>query len=145
MNGNRTLSPKDKNKQAKNMHFTIEYKRLLQMLAHMRQKLPGKKKKNRTVRLYACAARVFVETDGVTAGEESLVLKDGGCTLLLEQFITILKSYEGKVNVTIQADEKSLRLFTTTLPVLGYTADVKPPAHFVVGRVTDTWVSSGAK
>ena len=123
------------------MHFTIEHKRLLQMLTQMREKRPGKKRKSRTVRLYACAARVFVETNGITAGEESLVLADGGCTLFMKQFIAILKTCADKPNVTIQADEKSLRLFTTTLPVSGYTSEVKPPANFIVGRVTDTWVS----
>jgi hypothetical protein len=127
------------------MHFTTDRKRLLEMLVQVRQKLPGKKRKSRTVRLYACAARVFVETDGTTAGEESLVLAEGGCTLLLEQFISILKTYDGKPNVTIQAGEKSLRLFTTTLPISGYTPTVKPPAHFVVGRVTDTWVTENTK
>jgi hypothetical protein len=126
------------------MHFTIERERLLQMLAQVRQKRQGVKKKSRTVRLYACAARVFVESHGVIAGEESLVLADGGCTLLLEQFVAILKSYRGKVNVTIQADQHSLRLFTTTLPISGYTKTVQPPAAFIVGRVTDVWVAGGS-
>ena len=125
------------------MHFTIEHERLLQMVSHVRAKLPGTKRKSRTVRLYACAARVFVESNGVTAGEESLVLADGGCTLLLEQFFAILKSYKNKLNVTIQADEKSLRLFTTTLSVTGYTKIIQPPANFFVGRVTDTWMTGG--
>lgn len=111
------------------------------MLKQVREKRPGKKKIARPVRLYACAARVFVETDSVTAGEEALVFTDGGCMLLLEQFIAILETYAGKANVTIQVDEKSLRMFSTALPVSNYTNNVKPPAHFVVGRVTDTWVS----
>jgi hypothetical protein len=79
------------------------------------------------------------------AGEESLVLEDGGCTLLLEQFFAILKSYKGKHNVTVRAGEKSLRLFTTTLSVTGYTKTVQPPAYFFVGSVTDTWVTGGAQ
>jgi hypothetical protein len=115
-----------------------------EMLAQVRQKRPGVKKKSRTVRLYACAARVFVESNAITAGEESLVLADGGCTLLLEQFVAILKSYRGKLNVTIQADQHSLCLFTTTLPISGYTKTVQPPAAFVVGRVTDMWVAGGS-
>lgn len=82
--------------------------------------------------------------NGVTAGEEALVLREGGCRQPLEQFLALLKSYPDKENVTIEADEKSLRLFTSTVPVFDFTRDVKPPADFVVGRVTDTWVS-GAK
>lgn len=53
------------------MHFTVERKRLVKMLETIRRKLPGQKKKDETVRLYACAARVFVESNGVTAGEEA--------------------------------------------------------------------------
>lgn len=127
------------------MHFTIELKRLIKMIETVRRKLPGQKKKDKFLRLYACAARVFVEANGVTAGEEALVLRDGGCRQLLEQFLALLKTYSDKENVTIDADEKSLRVFTSTLPVIDFTRDVQPPADFVVGRVTDTWVASGDK
>jgi hypothetical protein len=51
------------------MHFTIDRKRLVKMLESVRRKLPGAKKKDKDVRIYACAARVFVEANGVTAGE----------------------------------------------------------------------------
>jgi hypothetical protein len=46
------------------MRFTIERKRLVKMLESVRRKLPGQKKKDKEVRLYACAARVFVEANG---------------------------------------------------------------------------------
>lgn len=123
------------------MHFTIERKRLVKMLESVRRKLPGQKKKDKEVRLYACAARVFVEANGVTAGEEALVLRDGGCRQPLEQFLALVKSYPDKEHMTIEADERALRMFTSTVSVSGYTRDVKPPAEFVVGKVTDTWVS----
>src|SRR5207302_1858419 len=97
------------------MHFTIERKRLVKMLESVRRKLPGQKRKDKEVRLYACAARVFVEANGVTAGEEALVLRDGGCRQPLEQFLALVKSYANKENVTIEADELSLRMFTSTL------------------------------
>ncbi len=127
------------------MHFTVDRKRLVKMLEAVRRKLPGVKKKDKNVRIYACAARVFVEANGVTAGEEALVFRDGGCHQPLEQFLMLLKSYSPKENVTIEADERVLRLFTSTVNVSDYTADVKPPAHFVVGQVADTWVSGGKK
>lgn len=123
------------------MQFTIELKRLIKMTESVRRKLPGQKKKDKHVRLYACAARVFVEANGVTAGEEALVLRDGGCRQPLEQFLALLKSYSTKENVTIEADEKSLRLFTSTVPNFDFTPDVKPPADFVVGKVTDAWIT----
>ena len=127
------------------MHFTIDRKRLVKMIESVRRKLPGAKKKDKNVRIYACATRVFVEANGVTAGEEALVLRDGGCTQPMEQFLMLLKSYSTKENVTIEADERALKLFSSTLNVSGYTPDVKPPADFVVGQVTDTWVSGGRK
>lgn len=57
----------------------------------------------------------------------------------------LLKSYSNKENVTIEADGRTLKLFTSTVGVSGYTPDVKPPAKFFVGQVTDTWVSGGEK
>ncbi len=47
------------------MHFTIDRKRLVKMLEHVRRKMPGAKKKDKDVRIYACSARVFVEANGV--------------------------------------------------------------------------------
>ena len=102
------------------MHFTIDRKRLVKMLEIVRRKLPGAKKKNKDVRIYACAARVFVEANGMTAGEESLVFQDGGCILPLERFLMLLKSYSTKENVTIEANERALKMFTTTVGVSGY-------------------------
>lgn len=123
------------------MHFTIEQKRLVQMLEMVRRKLPGQKKKDKTLRIYACAARVFVEANGMTVGQEALVLRDGGCLQPLDHFLALVKSYADKTNVTIEADARALRLFSSVRDVTGFTPDVKPPADFIVGRVTDTWVS----
>lgn len=123
------------------MHFTVERKRLVKMLEVARRKWPGQKKKDKQVFLYACAARVFIEANMVTAGEEALVFRDGGCWQPLETFLALIKSYSNKEHITIEADEKSLRVGSSTLNVLGYMTDVRPPAHFFVGRVTDTWVS----
>jgi hypothetical protein len=76
-----------KAKEVKTMHFIVDRKRLVKMLETVRRKQPGvKKKKDKDVRIYACAARVFVEANGVTAGEEALVLRDGSCYQPLEGF-----------------------------------------------------------
>src|ERR1019366_2568782 len=127
------------------MHFTIERKRLVKMLESVRRKLPGAKKMDKNVRIYACAARVFVEANTLTADEEALVLRDGSCTQPMEQFLMLLKSYSTKENVTIEPDERTLKLFNSTLNNSGYTQDVKPPAKFFVGQVTDTWVAADDK
>jgi hypothetical protein len=125
------------------MYFTIERKRLIKMLETVRRKPPGKKKWGKKyLRLYACAARVFTEANDVTAGEEALVLADGGCVLELERFLALVKTYDDKENLTIQADERALHMFGTTWPIVEYTRKVSPPVDFVVGPVTDTWVGS---
>lgn len=110
------------------------------MIEMVRRKLPGRKVKDKEVRLYACAARVFVEANGMTVGEEAMVLKDGSCFQPLEPFLALIKSYKDKPNITIEADTKSLRLFSSVRDVLGYTRYAAPPADFVVGKVSDTWV-----
>jgi len=127
------------------MHFTIDRKRLIKMIETVHRARPGTRANAKDFRLYACAARVFVEANGMTAGEEALVLRDGGCTQPIKQFLALLKSYSTKENVTIEASERALKLFTSTVGVSGYTASVKPPAIFIVGRVTDTWISGNVK
>ena len=122
------------------MQFTIERKRLIKMLESVRRKLPGQKNKDKNVRLFACAARVFVDANGVTAGDEALVLAEGGCLVRLETFLALLKTYPDKSNITIQADERALRFFSTTLSVSDFTRTVAPPANFIVGGVTDDWL-----
>jgi hypothetical protein len=122
------------------MHFTVDYKRLVKMIEIVRRKLPGAKKKDVGIRIYACAARVFVEANGVIAGEEALVFRDGGCNQNLEGFFNVLKSYGPKKNVTIEATDKNLKLFNSTFEVWCYWPNPKPPAKFIVGRVTDLGV-----
>jgi hypothetical protein len=99
-----------------------EKKQLIKMIELVRHPRPGTKRNPsaRVMQLYACAARVFVEANGVTAGEETLVLRDGGCTQPMKQFLALLKSYADKEIVTIEADARALRMFTTTLNVTGY-------------------------
>jgi len=119
------------------MHFTIERRRLVKMLELVRRKLPGQKVKDKKVRLYACAARVFVDANGVTGGEEALVFRNGSCSIHLEGFLGLLKSYSSKPNVTILVDEKSLHLFSSALTISEFTPEAAPPGDFLVGRVID--------
>jgi hypothetical protein len=69
------------------MHFTIDRRRFIKMLESVWRKLPNQKGKQREVRIYSCAARVFVEANGVTAGEEALVLEEGSCFQSMEPFL----------------------------------------------------------
>lgn len=58
------------------MHFTIQRSQLVKMLESVRRPLPGVKEPDKGVRIYACGARVFIESNGKTAGEEALVFRD---------------------------------------------------------------------
>jgi hypothetical protein len=125
------------------MHFTIDRRRFVKMLETVRRRLPTRKEKDQEVRIYACAARVFVEANSVTVGEEAMVLKEGSCFQPIEPFLALIKSYRSKPNITIEADAESLRVFSSVRNVLGYTRYATPPADFVVGAVQDTLPSLG--
>jgi DNA polymerase III sliding clamp (beta) subunit (PCNA family) len=129
------------------MHFIIERKRLIKMIELVRRSRPGTRARPtaRVMRIYACASRVFVEANGMNAGEETMVLRDGSCTQPIKQFLALLKSYSNKENVTIEANEWALKMQQSIVNVTHYSADVKPPADFIVGRVTDTWVAGEKK
>ncbi|MSR67187.1 MAG: hypothetical protein EXS24_07440 [Pedosphaera sp.] len=119
------------------MRFTLELPALIKMVQQAGKKMPGQKRADQTLRLYACAARVFVESNQTVAGMEALVLKDGGCTLPREVFLKLLKSYAPKPHITIEADERTVRFGSTTLNSVGYSPTATPPGHFQVFPVTD--------
>jgi hypothetical protein len=92
------------------------------------------------LRLWACVARVFVESNGVIAGTEALVVEDGTCVVPRSTFLKLLQSYKDKQNLTIEADSSALRVGSTTLGHLGYTPTAVPLDRFDVFPVTDTWI-----
>lgn len=119
------------------MKFTVERATLVKMLELVGRKAPTQKRRDKQVRLSACAARVFVEANQSTAGIEALVFADGRCVLAHDTFLKLLKSYAPKPNVTMDADERAIRFFSTTLPATSYSAAVTPPGTFKVFPVTD--------
>ncbi|HNU99811.1 MAG TPA: hypothetical protein PKK20_07705 [Verrucomicrobiota bacterium] len=119
------------------MRFTVERKALVKMLQCVGKKAPSQKRREKQVRLSACAARVFVEANETTAGTEALVLEDGTCFLSQDIFLKVLKTYKTKPNVTVEADGRTLRFFSSTLPVTDYSHAVTPPGKFQVFPVTD--------
>lgn len=117
---------------------------MIKMLKLVGKKMPGTRRRDSDVRLSACAARVFVEANGSTAGIEALVFGEGTCVVPHETFVELLKSYAPKPNITIEANERAMKFFSTTLPVNGYSHTVKPPGKFQVFAVTDSWVAGTA-
>ena len=90
------------------MKFTIERRALIRMVEQMRGKMPGRRRGDVPLKLWACAARVFVTSGGEVAGYEALVFEDGECVVPGRRFSRILKTYKGKKNLTIEVDEKAL-------------------------------------
>jgi hypothetical protein len=119
------------------MKFTIELRPFIKMIETVGKLMPGQKRSDPNLRLYACAARVFVEANSSVAGSEALVLEDGGCTLPRTKFLVVLKTYLGRKNLTISVDHGGLRIGNFTLLVTDYSAHVKPPGDFQVFPVTD--------
>ena len=61
------------------MKFTVERMALQRMVEQLKIGRGVKGQSQRMMRLSACAARVFVEANGVGAGIEALVLENGAC------------------------------------------------------------------
>ena len=112
------------------MKFTVERKLLVKMLQCIGKKHPTQTRRDEQVLLSACAARVFVEANQTTAGTETLVFEDGTCFLQQKMFLQVLKTYKTKPDVTIEADGRTLRFFSTTLEITDFSHTVTAPGKF---------------
>jgi len=119
------------------MKFTVEYRVLMKMLELVGKCMPGQKRADKSVKLSACAARVFVEANGTTGGVEVLLFADGECVLPRKKFVAILKTYRGRKNLTMEASAGGLRIDGFTMPVESFRPHATPPAKFQVFPVTD--------
>lgn len=54
------------------MKFTLELPVLVKMVKLVGKKMPGQRRLDSTLHLFACAARVFVESNDTVAGMEAL-------------------------------------------------------------------------
>jgi hypothetical protein len=116
------------------MKFTIDratLERLVKQVNHVPR-----------LRLWACAARVFVGAKHITAGTEALVFNDGGCTVPRQRFLDAIEyfGYKKKSCITVEADNKFLRIGKVSIPCRNYSNQVTAPAEFPVFPVTDTWI-----
>lgn len=119
------------------MHFTAERRRLIDRITLLRRN----KYNPRRVFLYACAARVFVQFGNDVAGEEALVFQDGGVNVSTRQLLNLLCSFPSKKSITVLADKHRLHIGDESISVSAYIPQPAPPAEFVIGRVTDTWLA----
>ena len=65
----------------------VERAALVKMLQCVGTKAPAQKRRDKQIRLFACAARVFVEANETVAGTEALVFADGTCILQHDIFL----------------------------------------------------------
>lgn len=119
------------------MKFTIELKPFTKMVETVSKKMPGQKKAEAQMRLFACAARVFVESNQVVAGVETLVFEDGTCLLPRVPFREVLKTFRGRKNLTVEVDPKGLHIGGFSMRVTEFGWYATPPAKFQVFPVTD--------
>ncbi|MBA3350887.1 MAG: hypothetical protein H0U23_00405 [Blastocatellia bacterium] len=87
-------------------------------------------RKTDTLKLFACAARVFVESKDGVAGIEALVLADGAVSLPAKSFSSVLKTYKGTKFLNFDGSSDGLRINAFTMPVLSYDPTPIPPADF---------------
>ncbi len=95
------------------------------------------------LRVWACGARVFVGAIHITTGTEALVFEDGGCTVGRRKFLDAVEyyGYKRKASITVEADEKFLRIGKLSMRCRDYSKQVTAPAEFPVFPVTDTWIA----
>jgi hypothetical protein len=119
------------------MKFTVERRSLVKLLQLIATKSLGSGKTDPEIKLFACAARVFVATSGMVAGNEALVFKEGECFIPGTQLLLLLKTRKAGKNVTMEIDHDGLRIGNLSIPVRAYSPVTYPPGHFQVFPVTD--------
>jgi hypothetical protein len=123
------------------MKFTVERIALQRMVEQLKIERGVKGTSQRMMRLSACAARVFVEANGVTAGVEALVLADGACNVPRMKFLKVLRTFAPKQNITLAADADGLRIEGFVMKVTCFSRVVAAPGEFQVFPVTDAWLA----
>jgi len=126
------------------MRFTIELKTLVKMVETVGKKMPGQKRAQNSLRLFACAARVFVEANETVAGVEALVLEDGSCVLPRVAFMKVLRTYQGRRNLTVEVLGNWLHMAGFSIRVREPSYMATPPANFRVFPVRDLGVLANA-
>ena len=119
------------------MKFTIERQVLIRMTEQAHGRSRSKKSREASIKLAACAARVFVAGSAATAGYEALVFSDGECFIPAKNLLAVLRTYPNQTNLTITVDARGLHIDQFTMPVTGFAPQSTPPGQFRVFPVTD--------
>lgn len=128
--------------QTSKMKFTIDRVRFAKMLRLVQRCMPGQKRRDPCVILFACAGRAFLSANATLIGEEALVLQDGHCAVNAQDFQAILATYKDGANLTFEAAPGLLRFRTSQIPATAYGPAPRPPRHFQSVHLNDTWLAS---
>ena len=123
------------------MKFTVERVALQRMVEQLKSAGGAQRPSQRMMQLSGCAARVFVEANGVTAGIEALVLEDGACKVPRMKFLKVLRTYAPKKNITITAEANGLQIEHFVMKTTCFSPVATAPGTFQVFPVTDAWLA----
>ena len=123
------------------MKFTVERVALERMVEQLKTERGVRGPRQRMMRLSACAARVFVEANGVAAGIEAPVLEDGTCNVPRMKFLKVLRTFHPKQNLTLSADENGLRIEGFVMKATCFSPVATAPGEFQIFPVTDAWLA----
>ena len=123
------------------MKFTVERVALQRMIEQLKFERGVAGAQQRMLRLSACAARVFVEANNVTAGIEALVMEDGACNVPRMKFLKVLRTFHPKQNITMTADAGGLKMEGFLMKATCFSPTATAPGEFQVFPVTDAWLA----
>ena len=118
--------------------FVIERQELIRLLRYV---VRSRLKKTQMIPLYACCARVFVEGNGIVAGTEALVLRDGYCEIPGVQVLKALGTFH-KRNLSVSIDANGfLCIERFSIRVRNSKANPTTPAKFRMYDSDDQWIT----
>ena len=123
------------------MKFTVERVALERMVEQLKTERGVRGPRQRMMRLSACAARVFVEANGVAAGIEAPVLEDGTCNVPRMKFLKVLRTFHPKQNLMLSADASGLRIECFLMKATCFSPVATAPGEFQIFPVTDAWLA----
>lgn len=83
--------------------------------------------------------------NGITAGVEALVLRDGSCMLDRRRFIGLLKTYHPKQHLTFDLTDRVLRFGSTEIGVPVVNETPRAPDKFQTYTLDDSWIANPEK
>jgi len=122
------------------MRFTVEPEPLIKIVSMVGEWAPGRKNAGPPLRMVASAGRVRVESRREAAEIDAAVWEDGQCTLSQAKLLAALKPYREQTDVTIQGDERGLRVGERSMSVLSYQPQTAAPKAFQIFLATDSGV-----